>query len=80
MWTWWLQITGEIKYDYNRTDFITVVKVSESIGRVGPVVVRSTEDREFRGSNPTLPKVNFSGHKKKWISDAPLDQGVIWNP
>ena len=32
-------------------------------------------DREVRDST----NVNFSGHKK-WISEAPLDQGVNWYP
>ena len=46
------------------------------MGRIGPVVVRSTEDRKVCGLNPTLrPNMNFSGHKK-WISKAPLTK--VW--
>ena len=31
---------------------------------IGPVVARSTADREVHGSNSKQPNVIFSGHKK----------------
>ena len=40
-------------------------------------IARSIADRKVRGSNPTWPNVNFSGHMKR-ISEAPLDQCVNW--
>ena len=41
------------------------VKMSIMWGRVGPVVARSTADRDVRGSNPLhWPNMNFSGHTK----------------
>ena len=48
-------------------------------GRVGPVVAHLTADRELLVQILSWSIVNFCGYKK-WISEAPLDQGVNWYP